>query len=98
MKLKKVYDEAKAAYLTYLTDKLWIDKADKHLSRLFRYAIELKRMDFVSKSCLNPIFGDVLRKNGYEKSQQFMEEVKAAWRDGKIWLDEGQIVFAEEIK
>ena len=89
MKLKKVYDEAKQLY----AERNIKADIEQHLSRLFQYAINLKRMDFISKNCLNPIFRDVLISNGYIKSQDFMQEVKRAYAEEKINFQFGRIVF-----
>jgi hypothetical protein len=91
LKIKKVYFDALKIY----QDRNLNIKNDyhTHLSRLFRYALDLKRMDFLSKNCLNLLFREALILNGYSKSQEFMEEVKNCWRNNLIWFENGLIIF-----
>lgn len=91
-KLKKVYEDALKIYI-----KKNCINADfeRHLKRLFQYAIELKRMDFISKNCLNPLFREALILNGYNKSLEFMQEVKKAYEEGLIWFEDGRLIFKD---
>lgn len=71
------------------------DKRISHITRLFRYAVELKRMDFISKNCLNPVFREVLLKNGFDKSIKFMDLAKEYFKNDLLWFDEGKVCFKQ---
>lgn len=94
-KLKKVYTDAFRIY-TEKNPSIPKERYPSHLSRLFRYAVELKRMDFISKNCLNPLFREALILNGYKKSVEFMDEVKNAYKEDKFYFNEGILIFQEE--
>jgi len=94
-KLKKVYTDAFRIY-TEKNPAIPKERYPAHLSRLFRYAVELKKMDFVSFHCLNPLFRESLILNGYKKSAEFMDEVKLAYKEGKFYFNEGILIFQEE--
>lgn len=94
-KLKKVYNDAFSIY-TEKNPGIPKEKYPTHLMRLFKYAVELKRMDFISKDCLNPLFREALILNGYKKSAEFMDEVKTAYKEDKLWFNEGNVFFQEQ--
>lgn len=93
-RLKKVYDDA---LRIYGENKKAIAQKEHaiHISRLFRYAVNLRQMDFLSKKCMNLFFRESLVLNGYKKSQEFMLEVKDAYAKGEIYFNEGLICFKE---
>jgi len=93
-KLKKVYDDSLKIYQDEGI-KLNDEERKKHISRLFRYGLELSRMDFVSKNCLNPLFAKVLKQNGFEKSQDFMRLVKEERGNNNLFFVDGILMFNE---
>jgi len=90
MRLKNLFE---TALKIYQEKQLAKNNYEIHLSRLFRYAVNLKRMDFISKNCLNPLFREALVKCEFKTSQEFMCLVKEDYKNNKLWFNEGLVCF-----